>query len=223
MEREIEELIERFLEGELSPAEEAKLTSLLQEGEHRESLRIHGEVVRILKEMERVSPPLSFTEEVMARLPERKTLAGRLWELIWTPRTLQWNFASAVALLLVGFSILSFGLRRPATPPNPDEVAWVRFILHAPTARQVALAGDFNGWRADEVFLADLNGDGTYSAMIPLQPGRYRYMFVVDGEQWVTDPGAEAYRDDGFGHRNAVIRVEEVRQVDGRRQGYGAV
>jgi hypothetical protein len=32
-------------------------------------------------------------------------------------------------------------------------------------------------------------------------------MFVVDGKAWVTDPKAETYRDDGFGNKNAVMRV----------------
>ncbi len=223
MERKIEELIERFLEGELSPTEEANLASLLQKGEHREDLRTHGEVVRILKEMERLCPSPSFTSEVMARLPQRKAVAERLWELLWAPRTLQWNFASALILLIAVFSVLFVGLRGPEAPPSSGQVAWVRFVLHAPTARQVALAGDFNGWRTDAVLLADLNGDGIYSVMVPLSPGLYRYMFVVDGERWVTDPAAEAYRDDGFGHRNAVIRVDDPPQSDGRRHGYGAV
>ncbi len=31
-------------------------------------------------------------------------------------------------------------------------------------------------------------------------------MFVVDGE-WVTDPQADRYVDDGFGNRNALIEV----------------
>jgi hypothetical protein len=32
-------------------------------------------------------------------------------------------------------------------------------------------------------------------------------MFVVDGTAWVTDPDAESFQDDGFGNRNAVVRV----------------
>lgn len=39
------------------------------------------------------------------------------------------------------------------------------------------------------------------------KPGAYAYMFVVDGDPWVTDPFADAYRDDGLGHRNAALRI----------------
>jgi len=42
---------------------------------------------------------------------------------------------------------------------------------------------------------------------IPLKPGRYEYMFVVDGQQWIPDPFAAEQTDDGFGSRNAVLEV----------------
>jgi hypothetical protein len=35
--------------------------------------------------------------------------------------------------------------------------------------------------------------------------GEHRYMFVKDGEEWVTDPMAPMQREDGFGNKNAVI------------------
>jgi hypothetical protein len=41
-----------------------------------------------------------------------------------------------------------------------------------------------------------------------LQPGTYSYMFVVDGERWVTDPYASNFRNDGFGQKNAVLRID---------------
>ena len=47
-------------------------------------------------------------------------------------------------------------------------------------------------------------GEDLWSLSVKLQPGRYEYMFVVDG-RWVTDPNAIAHADDGFGNRNAVL------------------
>jgi 1,4-alpha-glucan branching enzyme len=72
----------------------------------------------------------------------------------------------------------------------------------------VAVAGDFNGWRTDDALLDDADGDGTFVGTLRLPPGSYAYMFVVDGDRWVTDPFAGTYRDDDFGHRNAVIRLD---------------
>ena len=80
-------------------------------------------------------------------------------------------------------------------------------MLRAPSARRVALVGDFNGWKAQQTLLRDDNGDGTWSVTLRLSPGRYRYKFLVDGQRWVVDPDAPASASDGFGGRNAVITL----------------
>ena len=49
--------------------------------------------------------------------------------------------------------------------------------------------------------------NGAWTVTIPLEPGRYEYQFVVDGEQWIADPFAVEQNDDGFGSRNAVLDV----------------
>ncbi len=40
-----------------------------------------------------------------------------------------------------------------------------------------------------------------------LPAGEHKFMFVVDGEQWMVPPLAEDYVDDGFGSRNGVVIV----------------
>ncbi len=95
-----------------------------------------------------------------------------------------------------------------ATQQNSDSqssATLVRFVLPAKAARAVSLAGDFNGWRPDATPLLR-DPDGTWRATLPLAPGTWRYSFVVDGK-WVEDPAAESYRADGFGGRNALVRV----------------
>ncbi len=87
-----------------------------------------------------------------------------------------------------------------------EAVVYVQFILHAPEASSVALAGDFNEWRPT-VVLEDPAGDGVWTARVPLRPGVHEYMFVIDGSRWVTDPLAERYSEDGFGNRNAVLAI----------------
>ncbi len=94
--------------------------------------------------------------------------------------------------------------------PEPGPVAvteiLVQFSLEAPGATTVAVAGDFSGWASDFV-LEDADGDGIWTGRIPITPGLHKYMFVIDGTDWVTDPGAQRYADDGFGNRNAVLAV----------------
>jgi 1,4-alpha-glucan branching enzyme len=81
-----------------------------------------------------------------------------------------------------------------------------RLDLRAPAATQVAVAGDFNGWRPEATPLRRGEG-GVWTVQLPLAPGkRYEYMFVVDGA-WVADPSAPATSDDGFGGANAVLEL----------------
>lgn len=86
------------------------------------------------------------------------------------------------------------------------QVVYVKFLLEAPAARSVSLAGNFNAWSAD-IPLQDPDGDGVWSATVPMKPGVHEYMFVVDGSTWVTDPYADRYEEDGYGHRNAVLAI----------------
>ena len=80
------------------------------------------------------------------------------------------------------------------------------FRLEAPDADRVEVAGSFTDWRP-ELQLEDADGDGVWTGSAPLEAGVHQYMFVVDGEQWVTDPNADRYVADGFGNRNAVVAV----------------
>lgn len=100
----------------------------------------------------------------------------------------------------------------PGAAP-PTDTIYVQFVLEAPGATSVAVAGDFSEWEGVHT-LDDPDGDGIWTGRVPMDPGVHQYMFVVDGADWVTDPQAERYADDGFGNRNAVIAVGPVPQVN---------
>ena len=57
--------------------------------------------------------------------------------------------------------------------------------------RRALPLGNFNDWEATP--LSDDDGDGIWTASIPLSPGRYEYAFVVDGRWWGQDPLADEY------------------------------
>jgi hypothetical protein len=136
------------------------------------------------------------------------------------PRTRWWWGAAAAATLLValtqpwrratdaggrGESTGTFVamLRGSVTPLSGDAV---RFDLHLPTnAKAVALVGDFNDWNETANPMARQTKDGSWSANVPLAPGRHVYAFVVDGKKWLVDPLAPQVPDDGLGPTNAVV------------------
>jgi hypothetical protein len=79
-----------------------------------------------------------------------------------------------------------------------DTLRLVRLIFEDSAARQVAVVGDFNGWRLADTPLARDAASHRWSATLALRDGAHRYAFVVDGTRWVPDPTAERVRaDDG--------------------------
>ena len=139
------------------------------------------------------------------------------------PRVLHWNLASAMAVAAAAVLVVAVAMAGRAarlandttaaasapalTPDSPTML--VRLIIMQPDAKAVAVAGDFNGWNPTRTPLERLSGDA-WAVTIPLRPGRYEYMFVVDGERWVADPFATERRDDGFGSENAVLDVRPL-------------
>ncbi len=145
--------------------------------------------------------------DIAARRPRRSTLVA--WAL--RPRTYRASplalaglAAVAVAAMLIPLSLIG---PDPMSSPEPRPgVVYVQFLLEAPEAHSVAISGDFNQWN-EEAVMEDADGDGIWTIRLGLEPGVHEYMFLVDGERWVTDPLAERYTDDGFGNRNAVLAV----------------
>jgi 1,4-alpha-glucan branching enzyme len=75
-------------------------------------------------------------------------------------------------------------------------------------AQSAYLAGDFNEWQAEKTPMKALkNGDFTVTVTLP--KGReYQYRYVLDGQSWITDEGADKYTPAGFADaENAVVIV----------------
>ena len=75
----------------------------------------------------------------------------------------------------------------------------------------VFLSGSFNNWGdspASGTPMDDDDGDGIWTVVVHLEPGKYTYKFVVDGE-WLLDPANPNQEDDGNGNVNSVLYVEE--------------
>ncbi len=97
--------------------------------------------------------------------------------------------------------------RPPAGPIKTD--AGYMFSFDDPSATTVNLAGDFNGWSTSATPMSDDDGDGVWTVVIELAPGRYEYKFVVDGgARWVEDPGNSESVPDPYGGRNSVLVAE---------------
>lgn len=213
------DLIHRLLDGCLSVEEERDISNRIASDPdlRKEFDELRG-VIRTVEACERLTPPASFSSDVMKRLPAHKGARMiRVREFLFGERTLRWNLATAAAALAF-FAMVISGVIFQAQYregflaqdiPQKEAVKTVIVNFYAPQARTVSVAGDFNKWSADEGVMKRQE-NGTWTIEVPLKPGAYHYMFVVDGEGWVPDPKAESYRDDGFGNRNSVLRVNSI-------------
>jgi len=218
---ESEQLVQRFVDQELSSEERVRFVVRLGRDEELRQRVI--ELERLTLDAARLPRPVvpeSFVTGVLTRLGDLESpIANRqsVWHRIWAPRSMQWNLASLAAAclaLLVAGGVMARGLSRaPSSPggvtaaaPAPDTTVLVRLLVVKPGARTVQAAGDFNGWNPARTPLDQVAADA-WAVTLPLEPGRYEYMFVVDGHEWIADPFAVEQNDDGFGSRNAVLDV----------------
>ncbi len=82
----------------------------------------------------------------------------------------------------------------------------ITFSFYAPLSSRVSVAGSFNGWNAESYQLLRRE-DGFWIGEFVMQPGRYEYMFVIDGN-WENAQGTQEKVDNGMGGFNNVLIVE---------------
>lgn len=167
-----------------------------------------------LRQLGTVKAPPLLVARVMQKVQE--PVPFHLWNWLRTPRHISlrlsplWGMAAAsvVAVVAVTSSSLPVAVapqRTAMQPAQPNEVL-VRFVVHVQGARQVAVAGDFNGWDPAGAPLQAIGQGDVFAVTLPLPKGAtYNYKFLVDGK-WIEDPMAEA-RPDGFGDRNSILRL----------------
>ena len=155
--------------------------------------------------------------------------AGTAWRWLSRPRTLRLSPLTGLAAAAGFAAMVLVGAQRmggapagdgavpqlasggadvtlaPVEAQAPDTVQVVQFVFVAPDARQVALVGDFNDWDAEATPLQVQSGE-MWTVEIPLEPGRHRYAFIVDGEEWQADPQAPK-APGGFGAPSSVVTV----------------
>lgn len=93
---------------------------------------------------------------------------------------------------------------KPVAVPEPVQPK-VRLEFSKPGAQSVAIAGSFNSWQPEQV---GTTGNGGWVKELTIGPGRYEYMFVVDG-QWMADPNAKEFAPNPFGGQNSVLVINQ--------------
>lgn len=105
-------------------------------------------------------------------------------------------------LVLWGCSSVDSGIR----PSHKGPELSVTFLYEDESASEVCVAGDFNAWGTRSHCMR--KGDKGWTLQVELPPGRYSYVLVVDGRQWLPDPGAMLREENGFGGESSILIVE---------------
>lgn len=93
----------------------------------------------------------------------------------------------------------------------------IRIEFSDPAASVVNIAGTFNDWHPDATPMVAM-GQGRWLKELVLPPGKYEYLFVVNG-RWVADRFAEASVRNPFGGANSVLNVPGPRNSNGKEEG----
>lgn len=197
------------LDGELdaaslTPSERARLEALRAASD---------EVASVLRSV--VAPDL--TARVMGALPpelaqtpspERRGVWRRVASAWWDPRSVTirpaYALAAAASIAFASFMVPQMLEQEDLQPQvlqvGESATVYVQFRLERAEADEVRLAGSFNGWQP--TYELSESAPGTWTVMIPLDPGVHDYTFVVDGEEWILDPAAPRVAD-SFGGSNS--------------------
>jgi len=195
---------------------------------HEEYLKLK-QVVSALNSISPQPVPVDFTQSIMTKISQKEIQIQsswmdqlkkrisipslsfpslplsfpRKWESIFSFRLA----GSAVVAVAVMFFAFTFIFNTPGTSPICSSEVQFSLKINDNKAHTVAIAGDFNGWNPQANLLEDPEGDGIWTGTLKLEPGRYEYMFVLDGEKWFPDPNALRYVKDGFGNKNAILEI----------------
>jgi len=98
-------------------------------------------------------------------------------------------------------------MKKPASvPPASGTMRDVEFSFHAPEAKQVCIAGQFNEWNTSSRPMKK-GKDGTWRIKVSLCRGKHEYKYFVDG-CWASDLTSAELVPNPFGTDNCVIAVQ---------------
>jgi len=161
--------------------------------------------MRVMAEIESLPAPQGWTQSVRAAFdwlkrgrPIRVSPLGGL------------ALAAGIAAIVVWSPLSREPVEQAAPAVAAEHGSTVQFVIVAPTASEVSLVGDFNDWNPSATPMELVADNRVWSVTIPLDAGRYRYAFLVNGDTWLSDPSAPPVRDDEFGRPGSVVTIGET-------------
>ena len=149
--------------------------------------------------------PLVARAAAILRQPEPVRRAWRddlLAQVSSPPRSRRAPWRVWIPVAIAAALVAAVGIRQLARRTDEDRI---RFAVSAPSARQVSLVGDFNGWNPAAVPMRRGSRD-VWIVDVRLQPGRHVFAFSIDGALHADAAAPRAVEDD-FGVPGSVVVV----------------
>ena len=225
-------IVRRFIDGDLPDGDvQAALHHIADDPEARSLLRFELRMTQDLAASRAPQPAPDFAARTVEQLDEAEAPAlsftGRLhdwWEaaarpLVTVPVRPVHAVVALALVVAIGWLAWPSGPAGPVSSgPSPSVqpaatatpqggTVWTRFVYTSATADSVAVAGDFSQWEPIPLSPRTVDGETVWTGLVPVSRGEHEYQFVIDGEQWVTDPLAPVQQEDGFGAKNAVLKL----------------
>lgn len=196
--RDIELLLQDYLDGYLLASQREVLEEHI--GECPSCGTLLTEMRRLDSELDgmpSVGDPGDLRDRILDALPPPpSTSRGNTRQYVG-------GLLAAMVVVALGFLVgTRYGMQAG------DGFREIEIAFVAPAASSVAVVGDFNDWDPGAHGMERLGENGVWRVKLRLNPGVYEYGFIVDGQDWATDPAAERFLADGFGGENSVLFVE---------------
>lgn len=162
--------------------------------------RKEEKLIRCLEQLPQMRVPTNFSLQVMDRIDARQ----RRGYWIGSFKKLAIVSLSLVFLTLVFFSNLPLFPQFNISGLSGYRRVELKFYALSENPKTVAVAGDFSDWNTLQMEKKDNN---SWVITLKVKPGKYQYSFIIDGEEWVPDPGSYRRIEDGFGGVNSVLVV----------------
>lgn len=184
----MEELISTYIDDELDLNEKI----LFVEKVHG-NRRFKDEIVELLWQEKQLRAPLP------GRVPEAVFPGKR------DPAPRAWRRFYALAGGLAAAALVIFMLWTTPRVQQGDQKLYHRFVIYQPDAAAAAITGSFNNWQT--LPMQKAGPGGYWEISLELQPGEYRYSFILDDGRRVADPTVWIREKDDFGTENSVLDV----------------
>lgn len=183
-----EDLISMYIDDELDFDDKIVFVEKIHGSSHFKNTAVE----LLWQEKQLRNPPTDWVPEVVLPDPTMAAKGER--------RRLGLVAVALAAAVLVFLMVRVPGPTPPATPKVPH-----RFVVYLPDAGTAAIVGSFNDWQA--LPMRKAGPEGYWEISLDLQPGEYRYSFILDGSRRVADPTVWVREKDDFGAENSVLEV----------------